>query len=149
MVKLLVVVSTILLAVMSATIQEPRSTSEAAVPQAAPTQPIPPKIKPSAESLARAKKMYGYDCAMCHAADGAGNGELAGQMKLTLSDMRDPAALKDMTDAQIYGTIRDGKDKMPAEGSRMDAEAGWSMVVYVRSLSAGKDKAPVGDQPKK
>jgi mono/diheme cytochrome c family protein len=82
---------------------------------------------------------------MCH---GAGKGELASQMKLTLSDMNDPATLKDKTDEQLYGTIRDGKEKMPAEGDRMNAQDGWSLVAYVRSLSDGKAKAAVGDQPK-
>ncbi|MGB9205261.1 MAG: cytochrome c [Terriglobales bacterium] len=101
-------------------------------------QPEFPRIRRS-ESLARAKKMYGYDCAMCHGADGAGKGELASEMKLTLSDMSDPATLKDRTDAQLYGTIRDGKDKMPAEGNRMSPEDGWSLVAYVRSLSAAKN----------
>ena len=117
-------------------------------PQTA-AKPIPSKIKPIPESLARAKKMYGYDCAMCHGADGAGKGELASQMKLTLSDLSDPATLKDKTDEQLYGTIRDGKDKMPAEGTRMNPEAGWSLVAYVRSSSDGKNKAAVRDQPKK
>jgi len=31
----------------------------------------------------------------------------------------------------------------------MNPEQGWSMVAYVRSLSAGKNQAAVGDQPKK
>ena len=148
MVKLLLVASSILLFVMPVPIQEPGNAPEATAPQAA-TKPIPPKMKPSPESLARAKRMYGYDCAMCHGTDGAGKGELASQMKLTLSDMSDPATLKDKTDAQLYGTIRDGKDKMPAEGDRMNPQDGWSLVAYVRSLSDGKNKAAVGDQPKK
>ena len=136
MIKPLLVVSSMLLVVMSAPTQEPRNAATA--PQA-PTKPIPPQIKPSPESLARANKVYGYDCAMCHGTDGAGKGELASQMKLTLSDMSDPATLKDKTDAQLYGIIRDGKDKMPAEGNRMSPEEGWSIVAYVRSLSAGKN----------
>jgi len=147
MVKLLFVLSSMLVVVMSAPIQEPGNAPETTAPQT-PAKPIPSKIKPNPESLARAKKMYGYDCAMCHGADGAGKGELTSQMKLTLSDMSDPATLKDKTDAQLYGTIRDGKDKMPAEGDRMNPQDGWSLIAYVRSLSAGKNKAAVGDQPK-
>ncbi len=148
MVKLLLVASSILFFAMPVPIQEPGNAPEATAPQA-PAKPIPPKIKPSPESLARAKKMYGYDCAMCHGTDGAGKGELASQMNLTLSDISDPATLKEKTDAQLYGIIRDGKDKMPAEGDRMNPQDGWSLIAYVRSLSAGKNKAAVGDQPKK
>ena len=148
MVKLLLVVSSILLFVMPVPIQEPGNAPETTAPQPI-AKPIPPKIKPSPESLARAKKMYGYDCAMCHGTDGAGKGELASQMRLTLSDMSEPATLKEKTDAQLYGTIRDGKDKMPAEGDRMNPQDGWSLVAYVRSLSDGKNKAAAEDQPKK
>jgi mono/diheme cytochrome c family protein len=148
MVKLLLVASSILLVAMSVPIQEPGNAPQTTAPPAA-TKPIPPMIKPTPDSLARAKKMYGYDCAMCHGTDGAGKGELASQMNLTLSDLSDPATLKGKTDAQLYGTIRDGKDKMPAEGDRMNPQDGWSLIAYVRSLSAGKNKAPVEDQPKK
>jgi mono/diheme cytochrome c family protein len=62
-------------------------------------------------------------------------------MKLTLSNLSDPATLKDKTDAQLFLLIRDGKGQMPAEGDRSKDEGLWSMVSYVRSLSAGKDKA--------
>ena len=138
MFKPLLVVSSMLLVVMSAPIQEPKGAPPTTAPQA-PTKPIPPKIVPTHESLGRAKKMYGYDCAMCHGTDGVGKGDLASQMKLTLSDMSTPATLKDKTDEELYGIIRDGKDKMPAEGNRMNPEEGWSIVAYVRSLSAGKN----------
>ena len=147
MIRPLLVASSILLLAMFAPSQEPGNAPEATTPQA-PAKPIPPRIKPSPESLAHAKKVYGYDCAMCHGADGAGKGELASQMKLKLGDMSDPATLKDKTDEQLYGTIRDGKDKMPAEGDRMNAQDGWSLVAYVRSLSDGKTKAAIGGQPK-
>jgi mono/diheme cytochrome c family protein len=148
MVKLMLVACSTFVAAMSLAIQEPGNITEAPTPQKF-SKPVPQKIKPTPESLARAKKMYGYDCAMCHGTDGAGKGELASQMKLTLGDMGDPATLKEKTDAELYGIIRDGKDKMPAEGDRMSPQEGWSLIAYVRSLSAGRNKAPIDDQPKK
>ncbi len=33
-------------------------------------------VKPTPESQARVKKMYGYDCAMCHGANGNGKGDI-------------------------------------------------------------------------
>ena len=33
-------------------------------------------VKSTPESQARAKKMYGYDCAMCHGANGNGKGQM-------------------------------------------------------------------------
>jgi mono/diheme cytochrome c family protein len=80
--------------------------------------------------------MYGYDCAMCHGADGAGKGDVAAQMKLTMTDLTDPAVLKDKTDNDLFTLIRDGKGQMPAEGDRGKPDDLWSMVAYVRSLSS-------------
>jgi len=149
MFKAFFAISALVLVSLSARIQEPGNAPESAAPQVA-AKPVPPQIKPTPESLARAKKMYGYDCAMCHGADGAGKGDLADQMKLTLSNLSDPATLKDKTDAQLFLLIRDGKGQMPAEGDRSKDEGLWSMVSYVRSLSNGKDKAatpaPASDQ---
>src|SRR5260370_19930452 len=51
---------------------------------AAPEFKIPPEdagkgnpVKPSPQSLAKGKKMYGYDCAMCHRKDGDGKRHIA------------------------------------------------------------------------
>ena len=64
----------------------------AAIPLEAVNQVNP--VKPSADSLARAKKIYGYECAVCHGNDGAGAGDLAKNMKAKMPDFRDPSALK-------------------------------------------------------
>src|SRR6266404_5628562 len=51
----------------------------------APEVKIPPEdaakanpVKPTAESLAKGKKMYGIDCAMCHGNSGDGKGDIGG-----------------------------------------------------------------------
>ena len=92
-------------------------------------------VKPTAASIANGKQMYGYDCAMCHGADGAGKGDLAADMKLTLKDYRDAAALKDMTDGEMFYIIQKGKGDMTGEGDRQKPEGIWNMVNYIRSLS--------------
>jgi mono/diheme cytochrome c family protein len=97
-------------------------------------------VKPSAASIAQGKKIYGYDCAMCHGADGDGKGDLAADMKLKLPDYRDPAALKDKTDGELFYIIKNGKGDMPAEGDRAKPDDIWNLVNYIRSL-AKKDAA--------
>ena len=79
--------------------------------------------------------MYGYDCAMCHGANGSGKGDLAADMKLTLKDYRDPASLKDRTDGEMFYIIQKGKGDMPSEGDRQKPEGIWNLVNYIRSLS--------------
>jgi len=92
-------------------------------------------VKPTSESIAQGKKAYGFDCAMCHGKEGAGDGDLAESMQLKLKDYRDPAVLKDMTDGDIYTIIRNGKGKMTGEEQRLKPEQVWNVVNYVRSLA--------------
>ena len=108
-------------------------------PPAAPAAPSAPAmvnpVKPTAESQAKAKKMYGYDCAMCHGDKGDGKGDLVEDMKLTLKDYSDPAALKDLSDGDIYNIIKNGKGKMTGEGDRAKPDDIWNLVIYVRSFA--------------
>ncbi len=97
-------------------------------------------VKPTPGSLAQGKKLYGFDCEMCHGKDGDGKGDLAADMKLKLQDYRDPAALKDRTDGELFYIIKNGKGDMPAEGDRSKPDAIWDLVNYVRSM-AKKDSA--------
>jgi mono/diheme cytochrome c family protein len=92
-------------------------------------------VKPTAESQAHAKKVYGYDCAMCHGENGNGKGDLVADLKLTLKDYTDPAALKDLSDGEIFYIIKNGKGQMTGEGERAKPDDIWNMVIYVRSLS--------------
>ena len=107
-------------------------------PEAAKT---PNPVKPIAASLAQGKKTYGYDCAMCHGKDGDGKGDLATDMKLKMLDYTDPAALKDMTDGELFYIIKNGKGDMPAEGDRAKTDEVWNLVNYVRSFTK-KDAKP-------
>jgi cytochrome c5 len=111
----------------------------AAVPA---TAPIPADaatlvnpVKPTSASQEHAKKMYGYDCAMCHGAAGDGKGELVADMKLSLKDWTDPEALKGMSDGELFYIIKNGKGLMPAEGDRAKTDDLWNMVVLVRSFA--------------
>ncbi|MGH9710780.1 MAG: c-type cytochrome, partial [Candidatus Acidiferrales bacterium] len=108
----------------------------------APAFAIPPDVaklvnpnKPTAASIAEGKQMYGYDCAMCHGADGSGKGDLAADMKLNLKDYRDAAALEDMTDGELFYIIQKGKGDMTGEGDRQKPEGIWNMVNYIHSLA--------------
>ena len=110
-----------------------------AMPVEAAKQPNP--VKPTPESLARAKKWWTLDCAMCHGKDGDGKGETAREMKLTIADFTNPATLKDRTDGELYYIIKNGHQDMPPEGPRIKTEEGWDLVNYVRSFSKKKAEA--------
>jgi mono/diheme cytochrome c family protein len=115
------------------------TTSYSAIPVEAAKAQNP--VKSSPESLARAKKWWGLDCAMCHGANGNGQGDTAKEMKLKLGDFTDSKILKDRTDGEIYYIIKNGHNDMPAEGPRIKTEEGWDLVNYVRSLANTKGAA--------
>lgn len=103
------------------------------IPPEAIKQPNP--VKATAESIAAGKRMYGYDCAMCHGDTGDGKGDLAGDMKLQLSDFRDAKSLQDKTDGELFYVIKNGRGQMPPEGTRAKPEQIWNMVNYIRSMT--------------
>ena len=100
-------------------------------------------VKPSPEGLAAARKIYGYDCAMCHGPKGDGKGDIVESMKLTMHDWRDAASLEGKTDGEIFYIITKGKGKMMGEGDRLPETMRWNMVNLVRSYS----KKDAGDKP--
>ena len=92
-------------------------------------------VKPTAESQAKAKKIYGYDCALCHGDNGNGKTDLAKDMQLTLTDWTDPKTLEGKSDGELFDIIKNGKGKMPAEdASRAKPDEIWNLVIYVRKL---------------
>ncbi|MGA9888405.1 MAG: cytochrome c, partial [Candidatus Acidiferrales bacterium] len=56
-------------------------------------------------------------------------------MNLKLADYRDPAALKEFTDGEIFYIIKNGKGQMTGEGDRAKPDEIWNMVNYVRSFA--------------
>lgn len=90
-------------------------------------------VKPSPESLARGRKIYGMDCAVCHGVKGDGKGDI-GDMK-NITDFTNPDALKDRSDGQLFYIIRKGKGEMPPEGERAKDDDIWSMVNYIRAFA--------------
>jgi mono/diheme cytochrome c family protein len=91
-------------------------------------------VKPTPESQAKVKKMYGYDCAMCHGATGNGKGDVT-DLKPAPRDYTDPAALKDLSDGEIFYIIKNGKGQMPPDGGRTKPDDIWNMVILVRSFA--------------
>lgn len=117
-----------------------RQPQEAAPATPAPASTIP--VKPTADSQAKAKKIYAMDCAVCHGENGDGKTDLAKDMQLTLIDWTDPKALAGKADQDLFDVIRKGKDKMPPEeaGRAKDTDV-WNLVIYIRAMSKGQSAA--------
>ncbi len=137
-----VIFSALLLFAISSPAQQAQNSEEKAPAPASPSGKIPPEalkvsnpVKSTPASIAAGKKKYGYDCAMCHGTDGDGKGDLAVDMKLTMKDYRDPAALKSVTDGEMFYVIKNGNKDMPSEADRLKDEDIWNLVNYIRTLA--------------
>ena len=124
--------------------QQPSATASAQKPSAYASIPVEAAkeqnpVKSSSESIARAKKWWNLDCAMCHGATGDGKGDIAKDMKLNVADFTNANTLKDRSDGEIYYIIKNGHNDMPAEGPRIKTEEGWDLVNYVRSLAKASE----------
>jgi cytochrome c5 len=132
MLKTLLLVSTILLFGFAGT-PSPRPVQDAAPGPDHSNTKNP--VRPTAESQAKAKKAYGYDCEMCHGANGNGKTDLAKDMGMTLTDLSEAKTLAGKSDGQLFDLIRNGKDKMPPEeAARAKDDDIWNLVIYVRGL---------------
>jgi mono/diheme cytochrome c family protein len=143
----LIVSALVLTGVFAPSPQAPQTASAPAAPEAkipAEAVNLVNPVKPTAVSLARAKKIYGYECAICHGDDGGGAGDLAKNMKAKLIDFRDPSGLKAQTDGELFYIIKNGKGEMEGEGQRVNTDDTWNLVNYLRSMSKGQPAVAAG-----
>jgi mono/diheme cytochrome c family protein len=107
-------------------------------------------VAPTPEGLAEVRKLFGYNCAMCHGKAGDGKGDLAADMKLAIRDWREASSLEKMTDGELFWVISKGKGKMPGEGDRSPEKLRWNFVNLVRSFAkkgAAESPKPNSSQP--
>jgi mono/diheme cytochrome c family protein len=122
----------IIFASTDSTQEKPVATEPKISPEdAAKKNPVPS----TPEGLAEVRKLFGYNCAMCHGKTGDGKGDLAADMKLELLDWRESASLEKMTDGELFWIITNGKGKMPGEGDRSKEKIRWNFVNLVRSFA--------------
>jgi cytochrome c6 len=74
---------------------------------------------------------YKAKCAMCHGADGLGATPAGKAMKA--ASFKDPA-LVSASDSQLFASIKNGKNKMPAYGGKLTDDQIKAVVGHIRSL---------------
>lgn len=99
----------------------------------APVNPVPA----DESSLKRGKESYDVACALCHGADGKGQGPFAGFLQNKPANLLEGPPLTG-SDGAIFLTITNGVEgKMPSLIENLPtAGARWDVVNYVRSLQA-------------
>ncbi len=104
-------------------------------------------VKFTEASASRGKKIYSYQCAMCHGKDGDGKGDLVADLKATVPDFTKPDALKNRTDGELFAILGQGKDPMPGQAGRMPDRQKWDLVNYLRVLAGKTPEKSAGKEP--
>jgi len=99
-------------------------------------QPAAAGKKQGTDSMAKAKKVYELDCALCHGAAGDGKTDIAKDMQLSLMDWSDPKTLSGVSDQALIDIIRKGKGKMPPEdAARANNDEVKGLVQIIRKFA--------------
>lgn len=104
-------------------------------------QPASEPVPASADSLQRGKVLFGIDCALCHGADGSGNGPLADKFTPRPVDLHG-STVRGLSDADIFMVITQGYSPMPSIAENLTPNERWDVINYVRSLAPGGAKSP-------
>jgi len=98
-------------------------------------------------SVARGKKLYQSQCAMCHGQNGDGKGEVVEEMKINPPDFTKPENLKDRTDGAWFVILGAGSDAMPGQGTRMKDKEKWDLVNYLRAVGGKVPEKATAKEP--
>lgn len=80
-----------------------------------------------------APALYKSKCAMCHGPDGRGDTTMG--KKLAIRSLAS-ADVQKKSDADLVQVITDGKGKMPAYGTKLDAAKIKALVAHLRTFAA-------------
>lgn len=115
-------------------------------------QPASLPLPATDRSLERGQRLYDINCAMCHGADGGGNGPVSIYYTNTALQTKFPRGVpalagRDLPENYVFLTITNGimgtdpetgdsEIRMPSLGENLSAGDTWDIVNYVRSLPA-------------
>lgn len=87
----------------------------------------------TAALLSRGRERYDIYCAMCHGADGSGDGTVTARGFPRPADFRAPDQ-NALVAADIYRTISDGSGAMYGFKDRVPPRDRWAIAAYVQAL---------------
>lgn len=92
-------------------------------------------IPRSAESIARGRQLFAKDCAVCHGAEGKGDGVAATALPQRPDDLSRIAPPPIFPDGVVAYRIVNGVKLMPAFKSTLSENEIWDLLNFIRSLA--------------
>lgn len=90
-------------------------------------------IPRTAQSIERGKLIFLKDCAICHGAEGRGDGPAAASLAKHPEDLTQIAAPPWFPDGVVAYRIANGRELMPAWKGVLSAGEIWDLINYIRS----------------
>ena len=92
----------------------------------------------AAPSIARGAPLYSQNCAVCHGAQGRGNGPAAGHLAVRPADLTEPHLFAHKV-GDIYWWISYGSDNrvMPGFVDKLSSDQRWDVINFVLARAAG------------
>lgn len=102
--------------------------------------------EPNEDMVAHGQAVYKTNCAICHGADGKGDGPAGRGLVPPPRNLVEGKWTKGGTSIALFETLRDGlKGTSMASFAHLPAKDRWAMVQYVRSITENKPE----DDPQK
>ena len=95
-------------------------------------------IPRSAESIARGRQLFEKNCAVCHGAQGRGDGAAAEALPQRPDDLSRIAPPPIFPDGVVAYRIINGVKMMPAFKSTLSENEIWDLLNFIRSLAPAK-----------
>lgn len=87
---------------------------------------------PTARTLEEGKALFETYCAVCHGAQGRGDGPIAGKIPPPPSYVSD--RVLQFPEGRIFHVITRGSGKMPSYAAQLSADERWKVVTYVHNV---------------
>jgi putative copper resistance protein D len=110
-----------------------------------PTTYLRPAVPYHALSVAHGAKLYATHCAVCHGAEGRGDGPAAAGLDRPPADLTAKHA-SDHTAGDLFWWVTHGipGTPMPGFGHRLSEEERWDLINYLRALAAAERVRALG-----
>jgi mono/diheme cytochrome c family protein len=90
-------------------------------------------VKSDAASIAAGQALWNKNCAACHGKTGLGDGVKARTIDTPAGDFT-KAAYQSMTDGEIFGKTKLGREDMPKYDGKLTDEDIWNITNFSRTL---------------
>jgi putative copper resistance protein D len=118
-----------------------------AIEPAYPTSFYAPAEPYAAASVEHGARLYAENCALCHGADGKGDGPAAAGLTVRPADLTAPHLFAH-TEGDLFWWVSNGKDNgvMPGFAGVIGAGDRWDVINFIRARAAGVLSRQIGPQ---